>query len=49
MLDSYLAQYIMKLNNSPILRQVSVLKNNVVNFKKKDVLHFTMSAKIGKQ
>jgi len=49
MLDSYLAQYIMKLNNSPMLHQVSVLKNSIVNFKKNDVLHFTMSAKIGKQ
>ncbi len=49
MLDSYLAQYIMKLNNSPMLYQVSVYKNSIVNFKKNDVLHFTMSAKIGKQ
>ncbi|MGV8059422.1 MAG: pilus assembly protein PilM [Smithellaceae bacterium] len=48
MLDSYLAQYIMKLNNSPMLRQVSVYKNNIVNFKKNDVLQFTISAKIGK-
>ncbi len=49
MLDSYLAQYIMKLGNSPMLHQVSVYKNSIVNFKKNDVLHFTMSAKIGKQ
>lgn len=48
MLDSYLAQYIMKLSNSPMLSRVSVYKNNIVNFKKSDVLQFTMSAKIGK-
>lgn len=48
MLESYLAQYIMKLNNSPMLHQVSVYKNNIVNFKKSDVLQFAMSAKIGK-
>ena len=49
MLDSYLAQYIMKLNRSPIMRQVSVYKNSIVSFKKNDVLQFTMNAKIGKQ
>lgn len=48
MLDSYLAQYIIKLSNSPMLSRVSVYKNNIVNFKKNDVLQFTMSAKIGK-
>ncbi|HPK53977.1 MAG TPA: hypothetical protein PK114_05905, partial [Smithellaceae bacterium] len=48
MLDSYLAQYIIRLGNSQMLRQVSVYKNNVVNFKKTEVLQFTMSAKVGK-
>ncbi len=48
MLDSYLAQYIMRLGNSQMLRQVAVYKNNVVNFKKTEVLQFTMSAKVGK-
>jgi Tfp pilus assembly PilM family ATPase len=48
MLDSYLAQYIMKLGNSPMLHQVTVNKSNIVNFKKNDVLQFTMSAKAGK-
>lgn len=48
MLDSYLAQYIMKLSNSPMFSRVSVYKNNIVNFRKSDVLQFTMSAKIGK-
>lgn len=48
MLDSHLAQYLIKLNNSPMLHQVSVYKNSIVSFKKNDVLQFTMSAKIGK-
>jgi hypothetical protein len=47
MLDSLLAQYVMKLENSPILNQVSVQKNNIVTFKKSEVLQFTLSAKIG--
>jgi hypothetical protein len=47
MLDSLLAQYVMKLENSPILNQVSIQKNNIVTFKKNDVLQFTLSAKIG--
>lgn len=48
MLDSYLTQYMMKLGNSPILRQVSIYKSNIINFKKNDVLQFTMTAKVGK-
>ena len=47
MLDSLLAQYVMKLENSPMLSQVSIQKNNVVTFKKSEVLQFTLSAKIG--
>ena len=47
MLDSILAQYVMKLGNSPMLSQVSIQKNNVVTFKKSEVLQFTLSAKIG--
>lgn len=47
MLDSLLAQYVMKLENSPILSQVSIQKNNIVTFKKSEVLQFTLSAKIG--
>jgi hypothetical protein len=47
MLDSLLAQYVMKLENSPILNQVSVQRNNIVTFKKNEVLQFTLSAKIG--
>jgi hypothetical protein len=47
MLDSLLAQYVTKLENSPILNQVSIQKNNIVTFKKSEVLQFTLSAKIG--
>jgi hypothetical protein len=47
MLDSLLAQYVMKLENSPMLSKVSIQKNNVVTFKKNEVLQFTLSAKIG--
>jgi hypothetical protein len=47
MLDSLLAQYVMKLENSPMLSKVSIQKNNFVTFKKSEVLQFTLSAKIG--
>ena len=47
MLDSLLAQYVMKLGNSPMLSKVSIQKNNFVTFKKSEVLQFTLSAKIG--
>lgn len=46
-LDSSLAQYVMKLENSPILRQVSVQKSSIMTIKKVEVLYFTLSAKIG--
>ena len=49
MLDSDLAQYVMKLANSQMLRQVSVQKNSIINFRKNDALQFTLSAKLGKQ
>ncbi len=42
-LDSYVA----KLENSPILNQVSVQKSSVATIKKVEVLYFTLSAKIG--
>ncbi len=48
MLDSYLAQYIMELGNSPILSLVKLEKNNVINYKKGNVLQFTLNARIGK-
>ena len=47
MLDSFLTQYVMKLENSPMFSKVSIQKNNVVTFKKSEVLQFTLSAKIG--
>jgi len=46
-LDTILAEYVMKLENSPIIQTVSIQKSNIVNFKKKEVLQFTVSAKIG--
>jgi len=46
-LDSSLAQYVMKLEDSPMLRQVSVQKSGIITFKKSEVLHFTLSAKLG--
>jgi hypothetical protein len=47
MLDSLLAQYVMKLENSPMLNHVSIQKNSVATFKKSEVLQFTLNAKIG--
>ncbi len=47
MLDSLLSQYVMKLESSPMLNQVSIQKNSIVTFKKNEVLHFILSAKIG--
>jgi hypothetical protein len=47
MLESDLTQYIIKLENSLIFNKVSVQKKNVVNFNKKEVIHFVLSAKIG--
>ncbi|MDP2854087.1 MAG: pilus assembly protein PilM, partial [Smithellaceae bacterium] len=46
-LDALLAQYIMKLENSPILQGVALQKSSVVKFKKKEILQFTINAKIG--
>jgi len=46
-LDTILAEYVMKLENSPIIQTVSIQKSNTVNFKKKEVLQFSVSAKIG--
>jgi Tfp pilus assembly PilM family ATPase len=42
-----LDEYVIKLEGSQILRQVSVQKSNVVTIKKVEVLYFTISAKIG--
>jgi Tfp pilus assembly PilM family ATPase len=47
MLDSFLAQYVMKLENSPIFRQVSIQKSSIMTIRKVEVLYFTLSATIG--
>jgi hypothetical protein len=47
-LDSFLTEYVVKLENSPIFNSVSVQKKSIVTFKKNEVLNFTLSAKIGK-
>jgi len=46
-LDAILSQYIMKLENSPILQGATLQKSSIVNFKKKEILQFTINAKIG--
>lgn len=47
-LDSDLSQYVIKLENSPMFKQVSVQKNSIITFKKDEVLNFILSAKTGK-
>jgi Tfp pilus assembly PilM family ATPase len=46
-LDSFLTQYVMKLEYSPMLRQITVGKSSIVKFKNTEVLQFTLNAKIG--
>ncbi len=46
-LDDLLAQYVMKLENSPMIQSVTLQKSNKVNYKKKEILQFTINAKIG--
>jgi len=46
-LDAMLANYVMKLENSPMFRQVVLQKSAVVPFRKEEVLHFTLKAKTG--
>ena len=45
--DTLLAQYVMKLENSPILQGVALQKSSNVKFKDKEILQFTINAKIG--
>ena len=45
-LESSLAVYLMKLQDSPIFRQVTIQKNSVENVKKRDILRFTINMKI---
>lgn len=47
MLESDLTQYVMKLENSPVFNKVSIQKKSTVNFDKKEVINFVLSAKIG--
>ncbi|MCX5849001.1 MAG: hypothetical protein NTW65_06090 [Deltaproteobacteria bacterium] len=42
-----LTQYVMKLENSQILSNISIQKNSIVTLKKSEVLHFILSAKLG--
>ena len=42
-LESSLAGYLIKLQESPIFRQVAVQKNSIERIKKKDVLRFTIN------
>ena len=46
-LESSLAGYLMKLETSPIFRQVSIQKNNIEPFKKSEVLYFVIDMQIG--
>ena len=46
-LESSLAGYIMKLEASPMFRQVSVQKNSIEPFKKTEVLYFVIDMQIG--
>jgi hypothetical protein len=45
-LESSLAGYLMKLQESPMFRQVTVQKNSVELVKKRDILRFTINMKI---
>lgn len=47
MLESLLAQYIMRLENSPMFREVKIKKSVVNSFRKSEVLHFTLEGKVG--
>jgi Tfp pilus assembly PilM family ATPase len=46
-LDALLAQYVMNLERSAVLQGVTVEKSSIVNFGKKEILHFKINAKIG--
>ncbi|MFA4915123.1 MAG: hypothetical protein WC560_00450 [Syntrophales bacterium] len=46
-LDVLFADYIMKLERSPMFQQVSIKKNSVEHFKRDDVLHFIIDIGIG--
>lgn len=46
-LESVLASYVMKLESSPMFSSVRVAKSDLELLKKRQVLHFTVEAKIG--
>jgi len=45
-LESSLASFILKLNESPMFGKISVQKNSIEPFKKDDVLHFIIDVKL---
>jgi hypothetical protein len=46
--DTMLASYVMKLNGSPLFREVTVTKNSNARYSgQENVLAFTLQAKIG--
>ena len=45
--EALLAGYIVKLDGSPMFRQLTVQKNSFESFKKGEALHFIINAKIG--
>jgi type IV pilus assembly protein PilM len=47
MLDTMMAQYLMKLETSPLMNSVKLQKSSVVVYRKGEILQFTLSAKIG--
>ena len=46
-LDSTLAQYVITLEKSPMLQGVMIQKSSVVSYRKKEIIQFTINAKIG--
>lgn len=46
-MDVLLAQYVMKLESSPLLKGVTLRKSSVVNFRNNEIVQFVINAKIG--
>jgi len=46
-LDAFLAQYVLKLDNSAVFSGVALQKSNKVEFRKKEILQFTINMKTG--
>jgi Tfp pilus assembly PilM family ATPase len=46
-LESSLTGYVLKLDGSPMFRQVNVLKSSVERFKNGEVMHFVIDLKVG--